>query len=161
MGLFSFIKNAGAKLIGVKTAEQEEAERLAKEEASHDQVEAALSNMVSQMGLGVDNFSATYDGSTATVSGQAHSQADREKIILSIGNVDGVSHVDDQMTVDEVADAEMEADFYTVESGDTLSKIAKHFYGSANSYMKIYEANTPMLLHPDKIYVGQTLRIPR
>ena len=49
---------------------------------------------------------------------------------------------------------------YTVKSGDTLSKIAKEFYGNANTYMKIFEANKPMLSHPDKIYPGQNLRIP-
>ena len=49
---------------------------------------------------------------------------------------------------------------YTVQSGDTLSAIAKKFYGNANAYMKIFEANKPMLSHPDKIYPGQLLRIP-
>ena len=50
--------------------------------------------------------------------------------------------------------------FYTVQSGDTLSKIAKEHYGSANKYMVIFEANRPMLTDPDKIYPGQSLRIP-
>jgi nucleoid-associated protein YgaU len=45
-------------------------------------------------------------------------------------------------------------------SGDTLSKIAKEAYGDANAYMKIFEANKPMLSNPDKIYPGQKLRIP-
>ena len=49
---------------------------------------------------------------------------------------------------------------YTVQSGDTLSKIAKEFYGSANKYQQIFEANKPMLKDPDKIYPGQVLRIP-
>ena len=44
--------------------------------------------------------------------------------------------------------------------GDTLSKIAKQYYGNANAYMPIFEANKPMLTHPDKIYPGQVLRIP-
>lgn len=161
MGLFSFIKNAGAKLIGFKTDEQKEAEKLAAEEAAHDKVEAALTNMVSQLGLGVEGLNISYDGSTATISGQAHSNADREKIIVAIGNVDGVNSVDDQMTVDEVADAELEAEFYEVEKGDTLSAISKKFYGTANRYMEIFHANEPMLSHPDRIYVGQTLRIPK
>jgi nucleoid-associated protein YgaU len=47
-----------------------------------------------------------------------------------------------------------------VVKGDTLSKIAKEFYGNANEYMRIFEANKPMLTHPDKIYPGQSLRIP-
>ena len=61
------------------------------------------------------------------------------------------------MTVDLSQPA---AKFYTVIKGDTLSKIAKEFYGNANDYMKIFEANKPMLSHPDKIYPGQNLRIP-
>ena len=44
--------------------------------------------------------------------------------------------------------------------GDTLSAIAKEFYGDANKYPVIFEANKPMLSHPDKIYPGQKLRIP-
>lgn len=51
--------------------------------------------------------------------------------------------------------------FYTVKSGDTLSRIAKEQYGSANEYDRIFEANRPMLKHPDKIYPGQVLRIPK
>ncbi len=49
---------------------------------------------------------------------------------------------------------------YTVKSGDTLSKIAKDFYGEAGKYNQIFEANKPMLKDPDKIYPGQVLRIP-
>jgi nucleoid-associated protein YgaU len=61
------------------------------------------------------------------------------------------------MTVDLSQPA---SQFYTVVKGDTLSKIAKEFYGDANAYQKIFEANKPMLTHPDKIYPGQNLRIP-
>ncbi len=50
--------------------------------------------------------------------------------------------------------------FGTVQSGDSLSKIAKQFYGDANQYMRIFEANQPLLENPDKIYPGQSLRIP-
>ena len=49
---------------------------------------------------------------------------------------------------------------YEVASGDTLSKIAKHFYGDANKYMKIFEANKDQLKDPNMIQVGQKLRIP-
>ena len=61
------------------------------------------------------------------------------------------------MTVDQSGP---EAKFYTVNKGDTLSKIAKQFYGDANQYPKIFEANKPMLKNPDEIYPGQMLRIP-
>ena len=49
---------------------------------------------------------------------------------------------------------------YTVKSGDTLSKIAKEFYGNANEYPKIFEANKDQLSSPDRINVGQELKIP-
>jgi nucleoid-associated protein YgaU len=61
------------------------------------------------------------------------------------------------MTVDQSAP---EANFYTVVKGDNLSKIAKQFYDNPNKYPVIFEANKPMLSHPDKIYPGQVLRIP-
>ena len=70
------------------------------------------------------------------------SQADREKIILAVGNIDHVAQVDDQMTV---ATPEPQSKFYTVKSGDSLSKISKEFYGDANQYNKIFEANRPLL----------------
>jgi hypothetical protein len=49
---------------------------------------------------------------------------------------------------------------YEVVAGDTLSKIAKKFYGNANDYMKIFEANKDQLKDPDKIRVGQKLKVP-
>lgn len=84
-------------------------------------------------------------------------QSNKEKILLCCGNVAGVEAVQDQLYVPT---PEPEAQFYTVVKGDTLSKIAKEFYGNPNAYMKIFEANKPMLTHPDKIYPGQSLRIP-
>jgi nucleoid-associated protein YgaU len=49
---------------------------------------------------------------------------------------------------------------YTVQSGDTLGKISKQFYGNANEYMKIFEANRDLLSDPNKINPGQSLKIP-
>ena len=86
------------------------------------------------------------------------SQEIREKILLALGNVEGVAEVDDTISVIVPAP---EAKLHTVVSGDTLSKIAKTYYGNANDYNRIFEANKPMLSHPDKIYVGQVLRIPQ
>ena len=94
---------------------------------------------------------------SVTVAGLAPDQATKEKIVLCCGNVGGVVQVNDLLTVAEPAD---ESRYYTVVRGDTLSAIAKTQYGAANAYMKIFEANKPMLSHPDKIYPGQVLRIP-
>jgi nucleoid-associated protein YgaU len=49
---------------------------------------------------------------------------------------------------------------YTVVKGDSLSKIAKQFYGNAGQWKKIYEANKDQIKNPDLIYPGQTFRIP-
>ena len=100
-----------------------------------------------------------FDGATSvvTVYGVAPDQATMEKIVLCCGNVSGVVSVNNMMSVDKSAP---EATYYTVVSGDNLSKISKANYGDPNKYMKIFEANKPMLTHPDKIYPGQVLRIP-
>ena len=92
-----------------------------------------------------------------TVAGTVADQAIREKVLLCCGNVEGVDKVDDQLTV---INPEPPATFHTVVRGDTLSAIAKACYGNANAYMKIFEANKPMLSDPNKIYPGQVLRIP-
>ena len=83
----------------------------------------------------------------------AKANADREAATA----IENHLAVDDMMSVEQSAPA---AQFYTVVKGDTLSKISKQFYGDANAYMGIFEANKPMLSHPDKIYPGQNLRIP-
>jgi len=147
MGLFSFIKNAGAKIFGIgKTTEEEAAEAAAN-----------LKNAVETLGFEVANLDITVEDDVATVWGEADSQATREKVVLVIGNTEGIASVDDRMTV---VVEEPVAQFHTVVSGDTLGKIAKTYYGNAMKYPVIFEANKPMLTHPDKIYVGQVLRIP-
>ena len=98
------------------------------------------------------------DSQTVTVSGVAPDQATKEKIVLCCGNVAAVAKVNDLLTV--ASPSEPESTYREVKSGDTLSKIAKEAYGDANAYMKIFEANKPMLSNPDKIYPGQKLRIP-
>jgi nucleoid-associated protein YgaU len=109
------------------------------------------------MGLSGDELGVRVDGDKVTLTGQVASQEVREKIVLLAGNNQGIGSVDDQLTV---ATPAPEATFYDVQSGDTLSKIAKEFYGNANKYPQIFEANRPMLKDPDEIYPGQKLRIP-
>jgi len=81
----------------------------------------------------------------------------KEKIILAVGNVEGVAGVEDK--AGSVAGGR-ESQFHTVVSGDTLGAISKTYYGTWRLYPEIFEANKPMLSHPDKIYPGQVLRIP-
>ena len=162
MGLISFIKEAGEKLFGknVKAAEAPAADPAAKANADREAA-TAIENHLAKFSFPVTALTVTFDTATHTakVFGVAKDQATREKVILTAGNVEGVAAVDDMMTVEQTK-PEPEAQFYTVVKGDTLSKIAKQFYGDANAYMGIFEANKPMLTHPDKIYPGQNLRIP-
>lgn len=147
MGLFSFIKNAGAKVFGIgKSTEEEAADKASK-----------LFEAVDRLGFEVRDLNIEVDGDTAKVWGEADSQETREKVVLVLGNTEGIASVDDRMTV---AVEEPQAQFHTVVSGDSLSKIAKHYYGDAMKYPVIFEANKPMLKSPDLIYPGQVLRIP-
>ena len=167
MGLFSFVKSIGEKIGGGKIDA------------------ASLSAHVKALGLPVEKLllSVSEDHETVDVFGYAADLAVKEKLILAIGNMQGVAKVNDHIrigappeptqimpvpkTVAEAVAAEPSAievpptsAFYTVENGDTLSKIAKQYYGNANAYNAIFEANQPMLKHPDKIFPGQVLRIP-
>ena len=120
----------------------------------------AIEKYIVSQHLSADALEVVYDATsqTVTVSGTAADQTTKEKIVLCCGNVAAVAKVNDMLTV--ATPAEPESTYREVKSGDTLSKIAKEAYGDANAYMKIFEANKPMLSHPDKIYPGQMLRIP-
>ncbi len=151
MGLFSFIKNAGAKVFGIGKTTEEETKELAEQKADK------LRSAIEAMGFNVTDLDIEVDGDTVVVYGEAENQETKEKVVLLVGNTEGVANVDDRM---DVAVEEAIAQFYTVVKGDTLGKIAKEFYGNAMKYPVIFEANKPMLTHPDKIYPGQVLRIP-
>ena len=117
----------------------------------------ALEKLLGELSLQVEHLKIDVTGDTAVVHGMVDDQAERERVVLALGNVIGIAHVDDRL---ETKKKEPESQMYTVVAGDSLSKIAKQFYGNANDYMRIFEANKPMLTHPDKIYPGQNLRIP-
>ena len=165
MGLIDFVKEAGEKLFGKGTAQAAMAEvkadpaNDAKVKAANDAAGDAIVAYIKAQNLSATGLTVTFDGASSSVAvyGVAPDQATRERIVLCCGNVAGVSTVKDMMSVDR---SEPEAQYYTVKSGDNLSKISKQFYGDPNKYMRIFEANQPMLSHPDKIYPGQNLRIP-
>ncbi len=164
MGLFSFIKNAGEKVFGVgKTEAKEKTEAAANTKAAADELKTKeagarkLEETIKDLKLEVEDLKIQIDDDMATVTGQAHDQSTKEKVVLVIGNTNGIASVDDQMSVEH---AEPEAQFHTVIKGDTLGKIAKKYYGNAMKYPLIFDANKPMLTDPDKIYPGQVLRIP-
>jgi nucleoid-associated protein YgaU len=161
MGLFTFIKDAGAKIFGGKTSSEKRAEANAKEsvrEAAEDRAaEQHLYGTINSLGFKVENLNIVIHDDKATITGKAANQETKEKVVLVVGNSAGIASVEDNMEVEEQVP---EATFHTVERGDTLSKIAKSVYGNAMKYPVIFEANRPMLSDPDKIYPGQKLRIP-
>lgn len=172
MSLFTFLKNAGEKLFGGQDAQAATPAPAPSagtgtsagkppSPSGAQRAAEAIAGYVQTLQLPVKNLQVSYDAASATVTlrGEAADQATREKAVLACGNVAGVEKVNDELTVAQGAAAETPR-FYTVKSGDTLSKIAKEMYGNANDYMKIFEANKPMLKDPDKIYPGQTLRVP-
>lgn len=165
MGLFSFVKNAGAKLFGKKKkAAPKVEEKIDNDKSADNAMETALEAVVKSLGLEVEGLNIRVDGDAVTISGIAASDEVREKVILAVGNVEGIASVDDQMEVmqsDEGTPRGLdETTFYTVEKGDTLWKIADAHYGNGAKYNAIFEANKPMLESADKIYPGQLLRIP-
>ena len=176
MGLFDFIKTAGAdELEESVTVSPERLDQLRQQE---------ITKSLSKLDIEGEQVTVNVTGDIATLTGSAPSQEALEKMVLCAGNQYGISQVDCQLTVDAPpaaaaapaapaeqapspdaaaaapAAAESPSTFYTVESGDTLGKIAAQHYGDASKYPLIFEANKPMLTDPDKIYPGQTLRIP-
>lgn len=152
MGIFSFLKNAGAKLFTKKTEEKK-----VDPEAERQTMIAALKKAIADNHIEVKDLFVDVQDDKVIVHGEVDKQEDKEKVVLILGNVEGIASVDDQLTV---ANPKPEAKFYEVKKGDTLSKIAKEFYGNAMKYPVIFEANKPMLKNPDLIYPGQMLRIP-
>lgn len=151
MGLISFIKGAGEKIFG-KSEEKRELEK----------ADLILAH-IKKFGFDTSDIHVTVDDEKVILKGSIDSVDNRNKIIVTAGNVEGISVVEDWIVVKNppvVAPPEPEKQFYTVKKGDYLSKIAKEVYGNANKYNIIFEANRPMLKDPDLIYPGQVLVIP-
>ena len=163
MGLLDFVKDAGKKLgFGDDEPEKTEAAPVgpSPEEIKRlkdRRVGMGLVKLVQSLGFEVEDLAIRVDDDLATVGGKVPDQETSEKIVLAVGNTAGIGRVDNQI---EVIEPKPEATFHTVVSGDTLSGIAKTYYGNAMKYPVIFEANKPMLTDPDKIFPGQVLRIP-
>ena len=115
-----------------------------------------LEEYLEALGMGGD-IDVRFDDGVVYLEGTVPDQETLERVVLAVGNVEGVEKVDEDLDVEAPADA---ARMYTVKSGDTLSGIAQEMYGDANRYNEIFEANRPMLTDPNMIYPGQVLRIP-
>ena len=143
MGMFDFLKDVGAAIFGKGKNEAEEIEKLIK----------------TDLGDRVKNLVVEFDDGVVTLSGECDSHATKEKAVLLAGNIKGVASVNDEnLTSPKPVE---ETEFYTVVRGDSLSKIAKRYYGNAMKYPVIFEANREVIKDPDLIYPGQVLRIPK
>ena len=156
MGLGSFLKEVGEKIFGGGEKPEEQALK--------------VKNHVAKYGFDISALTFTVADDKVTIQGEAKNWDEKGKIYVAAGNVEGIDGVNDRMTVKAApvvaqtaapAAAAVQPKFHTVQSGDTLSKIAKEVYGDANAYNRIFDANKPMLSDPDKIYPGQVLVIPQ
>lgn len=148
MGLISFVKEAGEKILHTVTGSAHAADQ-----------NALLKEHLKKTGVpDADKVDISVEDGKAVVSGEGLSQEAKEKILIAVGNIEGIASVEDNVSVKEAA---VESQYYTVKAGDTLSAISRQVYGDANQYNKIFEANKPMLKSPDKIYPGQVLRVPK
>jgi nucleoid-associated protein YgaU len=142
MGLFDFMKGVGKKVF----ANEAEAAEKIKAEIEKDNP-------------GIQNLNVTYENGVVALSGEAATPEAMEKAVLMAGNVEGVSEVKTDQLAAPPQTAEV--DFYVIQKGDTLSAIAKHAYGNANAYPRIFEANREVIKNPDLIFPGQKIRIPK
>ncbi len=141
MGLLGFAKNIGKKLFN-NVAEASE----------------KISSYIEDDNPGVSNLEVKVEDDVVTLSGEAESAEALEKAVLMAGNVKGVSEVRSDAVSAPVATEKVE--YYEIVSGDTLSAVAKKYYGKSSAYMRIFEANREVIKDPNKIYVGQKIRIP-
>ncbi len=141
MGLLSFAKSIGKKLF-------------------NNEAEAAdsITSYIKEDNPGVDNLQVTVADGVASISGEAKSAEAMEKAVLMAGNVRGVSEVNSDNVTAPAATEKIE--YYEIVSGDTLSAVAQKYYGKASAYTRIFEANREVIKDPNKIYVGQKIRIP-
>jgi len=141
MGLFDFIKEIGHKLFN---RDEEAAEKIKKH--------------IEAMNPGITGLGVSYSNGVVSLSGQAASAEAMEKAVLLAGNVQGVSEVNiDSLQAPPVQE---KVEYYIIKKGDTLSAIAKQFYGKANDYPKIFEANREVIKDANLIFPGQKIRIP-
>lgn len=161
MAIWDFVKDAGKSLFGSEAEAQEAPAQPAQSDT--DRKVAALKAELSALGLTGKDVHLKLRGDTVVISGKARDQETLEKLILAVGNIKGIARVELAEGAGTEAPAPTAAApvFHTVQKGETLSAIAQRYLGKASRYPEIFEANKPMLSHPDKIYPGQTLRIPQ
>ena len=168
MGLFSFIKSAGKKL------------GLVDDEGETPPDAEAVKKELEGLNLGTDKVEVTVEGDKVVLKGDVENQSIFEKAVIAVGNTLGISKVeaadlkvapaDSGLKLEKIDLTELlkvsapanDPTLHTVKKGDNLWKIAEAYYGKGKGtkHTLIFDANRPMLSHPDKIYPGQKLRIP-
>ncbi|HSN72826.1 MAG TPA: peptidoglycan-binding protein LysM [Steroidobacteraceae bacterium] len=152
MGLFGFVKDVGRKLFN---SDEHAAEKIK---------EHILAN-----NPGVKDLEVEYDDGFVTLNGECTNKEAFQKCVLMAGNVEGVkdvyatglqAYVPPEAKA-EAAPPEPEEEFYVIERGDSLWKIAKKYYSDGNKWPQLFEANKEVILDPDKIFPGQKIRIPK
>lgn len=149
MGLFDFASNIGKKLFN-KDAD----------------AAAEITEYINADNPGIEDLSVIYSDGVATIIGVTDSTEAAQKAVLMAGNVNGVTKVVPKIQINDVevdmatAFESENVEYYVIESGDSLSKIAKTYYQDAMAYPRIFEANREVIKDPDLIYPGQKIRIP-
>ena len=145
MGLLDFVSSIGKKLFGAES------------EAS-----TVIKKLVEEDNPGIENFQVDVKDGRAVLSGTAKTAAALEKAILIVGNIQGIEKINiDAVTIADGSTLRGEDEFYIIEKGDTLWKIAEKAYGNGAQYQKIFEANREVIKDADKIFPGQKIRIPK
>ena len=145
MGLFDFAANIGKKVFGIGDADAAE----------------KIKENIEAYNPGVSNLSVELDDEVCTLGGSCDSAQAKEKTVLMAGNMKGVGSVRGEgLDAPEPAPEET-VEYYVIKSGDTLWKIAAEFLGNGSKYPEIFEANREVIEDPDKIFVGQKIRIPK
>lgn len=156
MGLFHFFSDSGEEVIeGGNMASEKNADRLSREAA------LAIEKYLDNQKLGIKNLKVTFDAreGKVTLAGEAPDTAAMEKVVLAAGNIKGISNVANALTTHAEATGE-KVRYHDVKNGETLTSIARRYYGDGDEYMKVFAANQPMLRDPDTIHPGRKLRVP-
>jgi nucleoid-associated protein YgaU len=142
MGLLDFAREIGQKLF-----------------SREDEASSAIQKQIEKDNPGIEDLKVDFNDGVVSISGNAASAEAMQKAVLMAGNIQGVAEVNVEGLAVESAQGE-EAEYYIIQKGDTLSKIAKQYYGDPNKYPLLFEANREVIRDPDLIFPGQKIRIP-
>ncbi len=145
MGLFDFVGEIGKKIFSKK------------EDASQ-----AVTAHIAEDNPGVEDVAVTVEDGVAKLEGKAASAEALEKAILMAGNVVGINSVNvDNVAIQNGESLAGDDEFYVIQKGDTLWKIAEKTYGNGAKYTAIVAANKEVIKDADKIFPGQKIRLPK